>query len=131
MIDDIQQATLLIEKMKLKLPILAYPTKQLCKYAKTQSNIYLNRKHPLKITDVMYAGEEAGITCNISKKNDKEVLLVSVTHLHIDETHRLSKEISEYQAKRIKRIEKNRISNEIASPNRRISGAISIPKKKR
>jgi hypothetical protein len=107
MIDDIQKTNLLIEKMKSELPIPAYPTKQLCKYAKAQSNIYLNRNHLMEIIDVMYGGEEVGIACNISKRNAKDVLFVSVTHLQIDETHKLSKNISEYQKNRIKKMEIN------------------------
>ncbi len=53
----------------------------------------------------MYGGDEAGIICDITKRNSKEIILVSLTHLYVKETYKLSKEIYEYQESRIRGME--------------------------
>lgn len=100
MIDDIKKVTELIERMKSVLPIPAYPTKRVCFSLK--NNHKLKPKHLIKIADVMYMGNEGGIGCAISIENDEELMIVSLTHLRIKETHPLSKEIKKYQIKRIR-----------------------------
>ena len=100
MIDDIKEVTELIERMKTELPIPAYPTKSLCNSMKYDNNIKLKSKHLLKITDVLYMGDEGGIGCAISFNDSKELLVISLTHLRIKEIHPLIKEIKAYQVKR-------------------------------
>ena len=102
MIDDFKAVMELIERMKAALPISAFPTKKLCHSLKNDNSIKLKPKQLLKIKDVMYMGNEGGISCAISIKNDKELLVVSLTHLRIKENHLLSKEIKAYQIKRIR-----------------------------
>ena len=102
MIDDFKKVTELIEDMKTVLPIPAYPTKKICYSLKNDNGIKLKPKQLLKIKDVMYLGNEGGIGCAISIKNDEELLVVSLTHLRIKENHPLSKEIKAYRLKRIR-----------------------------
>ena len=102
--DDIKEASELIERMKAVLPISAHPTKKICHSLKNENGIKLKPKHLLKIEDVMYMGNEGGIGCAISIKDDEELLVISLTHLRIKEIHSLSKEIRAYQVKRIREL---------------------------
>ena len=102
MIDDFKKVNALIEKMKSVLPISAFPTNKICHSLKKDNGIMLKPKKTLKIKDVMYMGNEGGICCAISIKNNEELLMISLTHLRIKGGHPLSKEIKAYQIKRIR-----------------------------
>ena len=102
MIDDFTKMNALVEKMKAVLPITAHPTNKICHSLKNDNGIMLKPKQSLKIKDVMYMGNEGGICCAISIKNDEELLMISLTHLRIKGIHPLSKEIKAYQMKRKK-----------------------------
>ena len=53
-------------------------------------------------------GDEGGICCGIKMNESiKEALIVSLTHLRIPNNHLLSKEISDYQKKRTKKLRLN------------------------
>jgi hypothetical protein len=102
MIDDIKVAEELVERMKEELPIFAYPTKSLRISLNNNNDVKLKPKSLLKIKDVLYMGNEGGIGCAIAFNSTRELLIVSLTHLHIDERQPLAKEIKAYQFKRRK-----------------------------
>ncbi len=110
MIDNHSEVTELIEKMKEVLPIDAYPTKKLCHSMQNKNDIKMKVKNLLKIIDVLYLGDEGGIVCDISDKNSKETLIVSLTHLRIKNLHSFTKEIKAYQVNRIKVLANSNIS---------------------
>ncbi len=94
----------LIEKMKEHLPIPAHPTKQLIQ-AINDSKIEIAKDQELQIDNVLYMGDEGGISCSISVPKDSErVLVTSITHIRIPLSHPLSKEIVQYQKRRIKKL---------------------------
>jgi hypothetical protein len=94
----------LLKQMKQYLPLPVYASPELCKLLRKQGK-KVNTKTELKITKVFDSGEMGGIVCSIIKEN-KEVFVVSLTHLKIKSDHPLSKKILEYQIDRIKRISK-------------------------
>jgi hypothetical protein len=94
----------LLKQMKQYLPIPVYASPELSKLLRKQGK-EVNTKTELKITKVFDSGEMGGIVCSIIEEN-KEVFIVSLTHLKIEPDHPLSGRIREYQRDRIKRISK-------------------------
>ncbi len=92
----------LIKEMKKYLPIPVYASPELRKLLRKQGKD-VNTKTELKITKVFDSGEMGGIVCSIIEEN-REVFVVSLTHLKIKPEHPLSGRIREYQRDRIKRI---------------------------
>ncbi len=67
------------------------------------NKIKLSKKNYVKIESVLYMGEEGGIGCSISMP-DHTVLVISLTHLKIKESHPLARDISVYQKNRVKKL---------------------------
>jgi len=96
----------LIEEMESHLPIPVYPSKELCQLLRQQGkNIDINTE--LKITKVFDSGDAGGIVCSIIEEN-KQVFVVSLTHLRVNPEHPLSDKILAYQKQRIKNISGSR-----------------------
>ncbi len=93
----------LIEEIQDFLPIPAYSSKKLQKILRKQGLILKNAE--LNILEVFDSGDAGGIVCKIMDEN-KEVLIVSLTHIRIMPDHPLSDKILAYQKQRIKRITK-------------------------
>jgi len=94
----------LIEEMKQYLPIPARLTKESCQYLSQEGkHIDLNRE--IYITDLFDSGDMGGIVCAI-KGDEKQVLVISLTHLIINPDHPLSDKIAAYQKQRIRRLQR-------------------------
>ncbi len=104
MIDNYEQAIALLDKMKVSLPILIKITPEAKqKLGKQASN--LSKDHIFTVDSVFYTGDEGGILCSIQiDQEGKEVHLVSLTHLRIQDNHPLAEEIKDYQRKRVARL---------------------------
>ncbi|MGA7937392.1 MAG: hypothetical protein WCA35_27820 [Kovacikia sp.] len=99
-VDNYAEAIALTEKIKANLPITAHPGKQYLKLMKKQG-IRMADHQELIIDSAVYAGDEGGICCGMMpQEGDKQVQLVSITHLEIDPNHPLASEIQAYQRKR-------------------------------
>ena len=92
----------LIKEMERYLPIPAYPSKELLQLLRKQGK-NISRDTELNITKVFDSGDAGGIVCTVLEEN-KEVLIVSLTHLQIKPTHPLSEKIVAYQKQRVKNI---------------------------
>ncbi len=103
MIDNYRKATVLVAKMNAALPIPARPSRSLVDLLR-QRGVMLDADSCLQIRNVIYGGDEGGITCEISPAGSKEVLLSSLTQLHIDRGHPLAGEIRAYQERRTRRL---------------------------
>ena len=88
--------------MERYLPIPVYPSKELRQLLRKQGKD-ISRDTELNITKVFGSGDVGGIVCTVLEEN-KEVLIVSLTHLQIKPTHPLSDKIVAYQKQRIKNI---------------------------
>ncbi|MHB8101090.1 MAG: hypothetical protein ACYDEF_02690 [Methanosarcina sp.] len=101
-----QGSETLIEEMKQYLPIPARFTEDSYQYLK-QKEIYTDSNREINISNVFYSGDTGGIICTI-EGDEKEVLIISLTHLIIKPDHPLSDKIVAYQKKRIKRLRRYR-----------------------
>ncbi len=106
MIDDYAEAMALVERMKANLPIPARPTAQLATLLKKEK-ILLGTDPHLEIKGVFYAGDEGGITCDVTPTGSKEAVVCSVTHLRIHPKHPLARVIRAYQETRTRKLARN------------------------
>lgn len=96
----------LIDELKSHLPIPIYPTGELCEILHKQGkDIGVGTK--LMITNVFDLGDDGGIGCSIIEEN-KELFVVSLTHLRADMDHPLADKILNYQKKRMRSILRSR-----------------------
>jgi hypothetical protein len=99
-VDNYAEAIALTEKIEAHLPIIAYPSKPYLKLMKQQGE-RVSSNQELVIDSVMYTGDEGGICCAIQPQAaDKQVYVVSITHLEVDPLHPLAPEIQQYQRQR-------------------------------
>ena len=62
-------------------------------------------EHALSVKHVFYAGDEAGIVCDVTPtRNAKTVVLVSLTHLRVAADHPLAAPILGDQRERVRRL---------------------------
>ena len=124
MIDDYNQAMELMNKMESQFPIPVRPTGPYIRMMR-ERGIKIKRNERLQIKRVLYLGDEGGIICDVTPNPDaKEVYLVSLTHLEVEQHHPLARDIRAYQKKRNRRIAQ---SNQSGQP-----GSFTIfPDKKR
>jgi len=92
----------LIKEMERYLPIPVYPSKELLQLLRKQGKD-ISSDTELSITRVFNSRDVGGIVCTVLEEN-KEVLIVSLTHLRIKPTHPLSEKIVAYQKQRVKNI---------------------------
>jgi hypothetical protein len=103
-IDDYAQAMELVRKMEAHLPIPARPTGAFIR-AMREQGIKIARDQELQIKHVLYLGDEAGISCDVTLSRDaKEAIIVSLTHLRVRRQHPLAQEIRAYQRERTRRL---------------------------
>jgi hypothetical protein len=97
-VDNYAEAIALTEKIKANLPITVHAGKEYRKLLKKQGN-YEAMTQEMVIDSAVYMGDEGGICCGI-QFGDKQVQLVSITHLEVDSNHPLATEIQSYQRQR-------------------------------
>jgi hypothetical protein len=103
-IDNVDETLKLIKKMEKHLPILVRPTSALVKMLRKQG-MYLDRYKPLEIRNVLYMGNEGGISCDITPKGRESTpLICSLTQLEVTGNDPLAEEIKAYQQQRMKKL---------------------------
>jgi len=91
----------LIDELKKHLPFDVLATKELQEtLIKNGVNIKLGER--LNVEDVFDSKDYGGILCTIPY--EKQVFVVSLTHLKIEKSHQLSRKIIEYQNKRLNQL---------------------------
>jgi hypothetical protein len=104
MIDDPTTVTALMGQMQAQLPIPANPTGALAAQLRSQG-MKIASDRVLFIHRVFYAGDEGGITCDVTPTKDaKTAFVVSLTHLRIAPGHPLARAIRAYQRERVRRL---------------------------
>jgi len=94
----------LLKQMDDLLPIPAFPTKAVVRVLRRRG-VKASTDRALSVKRVFYAGDEAGIVCDVTPSPAaKEVLIVSLTHLRIAPQHPLFPTIVASQRERIKRL---------------------------
>jgi hypothetical protein len=103
-IDDRDRALALVAALKEHLPVQVRPTKALIQVLRKQG-LNLSRGQSLQIRNIFYAGDEGGITCDITPPGkEKQPVLCSLTHLEIQGSSPLEKDMQVYQQLRLKRL---------------------------
>jgi hypothetical protein len=104
MIDNPATVVSLLERMLEQLPIPAFPTKEIVRTLR-RGGIKASVDRALSVKSVLYAGDEAGIACDVTPARDaKTVVLVSLTHLRIAPDHPLFAPVLAYQLERVRRL---------------------------
>lgn len=128
-VDNYQVAIALTEKIKAQLPITAEPTQIYLQQMKKQGT-HSAQGQKFAIDSVLYMGDEGGICCGLRPEaTDKQVCIVSITHLVVDPDHPLAPEIQDYQRQRIRAI-KLQNSRGFLAEMQRLSPPATSPKKK-
>lgn len=104
MIDDLEKAMKLVEKLSAQLPMKVSPGKEFMGMMQS-SGESVDKNMPLEIGEVMYSGDDGGILCCLTPwSNSKQAYVVSITHLKIPKEHPLGSEIRAYQNQRTLRL---------------------------
>ena len=104
MIDKPASVARLLEQMDDHLPMPAFPTKEIVRTLR-RGGVKASVDRALSVKHVFYAGDEAGIACDVTPTRDaKTVVLVSLTHLRMAPDHPLDRPILAYQLERVRRI---------------------------
>ena len=103
-IDNVAEANRLVEKMNKSLPIFVRPNSALVKLLR-KKGLNADRFKPLEVHSVLYMGNEAGISCDITPKGQKEnAFICSLTQFEITGDDELSMEMKAYQQERLKKL---------------------------
>jgi hypothetical protein len=105
-IDDIEKAMALVERMQAALPMHAFATEGVRRALR--QNAKRDFPHECGVTEIRYMGEEGGIACHLDFGfgDAKNLHIVSITHLKFDRRNPLAREIEVYCKHRIKRLKK-------------------------
>jgi hypothetical protein len=103
-IDNPETIARLVVQMEDQLPIPAFPTKDVVRTLRRRG-VHASTDRALSVNRVFYAGDEAGIVCDVTpSRAATEVLIVSLTHLRIAPKHPLFPAILAYQRERVRRL---------------------------
>jgi len=105
MIDNYAKTMELIEKMEAHLPIPAYAGRPLVRLMGEQG-VKIKLKQKLQIEHVHYLGDEGGISCGVTGliQEENTIIVISITHIRIRDSHPLAKQIRVYQLERTRRL---------------------------
>ena len=104
MIDDQKEAAQLLQDMQEQLPIRVRPTRQLSETLK-RSGTELRSDEEMQIESLLYLGDEGGIACGLKWPGaGKNAVVVSLTHVRVDNGHPLAARIETYQSTRSMKI---------------------------
>ena len=106
MIDDMEKSVALMERMRAALPMRAVASVELLRTLQEESKRVFPRQ--CRVAEVMYLGDEGGISCTLDFDlgDTRNVHIVSITHLGFERGNPLAREIGAYCKHRIKRLKK-------------------------
>jgi hypothetical protein len=107
MIDNPEQVERLLARLQAALPVPARLTPEAAATLQAQ-NAAAGKIPPVcSITWVSYAGDEGGIVCKVEFGHEtEEAVFISITHLRFDPRLPLAREITAYQKRRVRRLER-------------------------
>ena len=105
MIDDEKEVKQLLRDMEGQLPISVRPARELMETL-TRGGTECRPDEKLQIASVLYLGDVGGIACGLKMwpTAGKNAVVVSLTHLRVDDNHPLAARIRAYQSKRSAKI---------------------------
>jgi hypothetical protein len=126
MIDDEKEVAGLLRDMEEQLPVGVRPARELVE-SLMRSGVACRPDEDLEIGSVLYLGDAGGIACALKTwaTAGKNAVVVSLSHLRVDDSHPLAARIKAYQSGRAARI-----AMSDAVPERRRRGGKSRRKKR-
>jgi hypothetical protein len=107
MIDNPAQVERLLAKLQAALPVPTRLTPEAAAMLQAQHALGRRMAPACSITWVSYAGDEGGIMCGLDFGQETEPAVVtSITHLRFDPRLALAREITAYQKRRVKRLQR-------------------------
>jgi hypothetical protein len=100
-------ATQLIKEIEAHLPLPVYATPGLS-HSLQQQGKDVGADEELQVTSVFDSGDMGGILCVLASRDQKEVFMISLTHLRIRKDHPLRKRIEAYQKARVRSLARQR-----------------------
>src|SRR5574341_1124302 len=97
----------LIKEIEAHLPLPVYATPELIGSLREQGK-KVRADEELQVTSVLDSGEMGGSMCAIERKDEKEVFVISLTHLRIGADHPLKAKIEAYQKARVRKLMRQR-----------------------
>lgn len=97
----------LMQEITAHLPLPVYATPGLS-HSLQQQGKDIRADEALHVTSVFDSGDMGGILCAIASTDQKEVFVISLTHLRIHKDHPLRGRIEAYQKARIRRLRRQR-----------------------
>jgi hypothetical protein len=106
MIDNPEQVERLLARLQAALPVPARLTPEAAATLRAQNAA--GKIPPVcSITWISYAGDEGGIVCGLDFGHQTEpAVLISITHLRFDPRLPLAREITAYQKRRVRRLQR-------------------------
>jgi len=105
MLDDLAKTQHLLEALRAHLPFEVRLTPMLVRDLRSRS-LAANPADRHLVRDIYYLGDEGGIVCHLDPGDGREVLVVSLTHLHVPAFVPVAAEVAAYQKRRIKKLKK-------------------------
>jgi hypothetical protein len=105
MLDNPEKTTKLLAALKAAVPFEVELTDRLIKQLRAQHHAGADQKHHT-VSDLSYAGDEGGIVCHIVPPEKQEVIVVSLTNVHVPRTMPLASAVADYQKHRVKKLKK-------------------------
>ncbi len=103
MIDNYDEAIALTEKLKANLPIFLKPTPETVAQLQEQG-MKTSKNQAYEVKSLIYSGDAGGIVCELKQEDKNAPLLISLTHLRIENDHPLADEVKVYQNRRSLRL---------------------------
>jgi hypothetical protein len=105
MLDNPDKTTKLLAALKAAVPFEVELTEGLVKQLRAQHHAGADHKQHT-VSDLSYAGDQGGIVCHIVPPEKQEVLVVSLTQVHVPRTTPLAAAVADYQKHRVKKLKK-------------------------
>jgi hypothetical protein len=105
MLDNPDKTTKLLAALKAAVPFEVELTEWLVKQLRAQHHAGADQKHHT-VSDLSYAGDQGGIVCHIVPTEKQEVLVVSLTQVHVPRAMPLAAAVADYQKHRVKKLKK-------------------------
>ena len=107
MIDNPAQVERLLAKLQAALPVPTRLTPEAAALLQARNAVAGEIPPACSITWVSYAGDEGGIMCGLDFGHETEPAVVtSITHLRFDPRLALARDITAYQKRRIRRLQR-------------------------
>ena len=103
MIDNYDEAIALTEKLKANLPIFLKPTPETVAQLQEQG-LKTSKNQAYEVKSLIYSRDAGGIVCELKQEDKNAPLLISLTHLRIENDHPLADEVKVYQNRRSLRL---------------------------